>query len=327
MFTKEQWELYRKIAAIFMPYNARAVKRLYPSNEGHARFVHYTTAEAALRIVESKRFWLRNAVCMADYTEVLHGFSLMQRLFAKRHDEFVAALDAQVPGAAPAGIRAFNENLPRIREQTFIGSLSEHLESEDLHGRLSMWRAFGGTAARVAIVLNVPFFAGAAQALLVTFSPVAYLREHQVNDELTEVIGNIRQSANFLKEQDPKLISAYVFTMLLAAVVGLKHEGFQEEKEWRAFYTPMWPAPPPVQMQRSIQSIAGIPQHVYELPLDAMVSPLLAELEFSKIFDRLIIGPTPYAAPMRAAFVEALDKVGVRDPAQKIAWSGIPIRT
>jgi hypothetical protein len=41
---------------------------------------------------------------------------------------------------------------------TFITSIFEHDDSDDLHGRLSMWRALGMSTARVAIVFKVSRF-------------------------------------------------------------------------------------------------------------------------------------------------------------------------
>jgi hypothetical protein len=66
---------------------------------------------------------------------------------------------------------------------------------------------------------------------------------------------------------------------------------------------------------------------VYKIPLDATVSESLADLEFSKIFDRLIVGPTIYPWPMYEAFTEALTKAGVADAGERVITSRIPLRT
>jgi hypothetical protein len=59
----------------------REDRRLYPTQEARAKFVHYTTAEAALSIIRSKRLWMRNATCMADYSEVTHGYRYLTGAF------------------------------------------------------------------------------------------------------------------------------------------------------------------------------------------------------------------------------------------------------
>src|ERR1700756_4074915 len=64
--------------------------------------------------------------------------------------------------------------ISEFRLNTYIACVSEHLDSEDQNGRLSMWRAFGGTGTRVGIVLRFPYVSISALSLALTFNPVAY---------------------------------------------------------------------------------------------------------------------------------------------------------
>ena len=68
-----------------------------------------------------------------------------------------------------------------------------------------------------------------------------------------------------------------------------------------------------------------MPQRVYRLPVDASASTALADLDLARIFDRVIIGPSPYPWVMYEAFVDALTKAGLADPSVQV--SGIPIRS
>jgi hypothetical protein len=79
-------------------------------------------------------------------------------------------------------------------------------------------------------------------------------------------------------------------------------------------------------MTPSTEVIGGVPQLVYKLPLDGTVSVELAGLEFSVLFDRLIIGPSQYPGPMWMAFVAALKRSGVKDAENRVVASRIPIR-
>lgn len=112
--------------------------------------------------------------------------------------------------------------------------------------------------------------------------------------------------------------------MLLVGVTSVKHEGFSEEKEWRAIYQPNRAASP--LMTYSTETIGGIPQIIYKIPLDKSVSPKLEPLDFAVMFDRLIVGPSPYPWAMCEAFVNALTKAGVVDAAERIRVSEIPLR-
>lgn len=333
--TMAEFELRMKLESIFMPQARRQRDETYgrhtrPGQQvetAHLRFVHYTSAEAALNIIKTKRIWMRNAMCMADYREVQYGFDIFNQFFGNsaKRSEFVAALDDSVQGAASEAIDAFNQHWKDIRFNTYITSVSEHDQREDLHGRLSMWRGFGGSSARIAMVFHIPWFSGVSEVLKILFSPVTYLTGEQVHARLDEVVGNVAENREFLKQCGRQTVVDWVFTMLVAGVTCLKHEGFREECEWRAIYSPNR-RPSPL-MESSTEIVSGVPQPIYKLPLDATGSPALAHLDFSRIFDRLIIGPSQYSLPMTAAFAEALTKTGVEDALKRVWISGIPIRT
>jgi hypothetical protein len=203
--------------------------------------------------------------------------------------------------------------------------MSEHDNGEDLHGRLSMWWAFRSNTVRVAIVLKVPKISAGSLALNLLFSPVAYLTEDEVHGGVQEVIRNIGTNCDFLGSVDRKIIVQEVFYMFVAAVTCLKHEGFREEREWRAIYTPKMR--PSSLMESSTETVAGVPQVVYKIPLDTTVSPALGDLEFSRIFDRLIIGPSSYPWELFEAFTRELTNAGIKDAAERVWNSNIPLRT
>jgi hypothetical protein len=327
--TPEQIELEMRLESIFMPHARKQRDALYTAeaSEFGPRFVHYTSAANALSIINTKRLWMRNATCMSDNREVSHGFDILNKFFIdeKRRNYFTKTLDACSDGAGVEAIGLFNRWLPQIRYNTYISSVSEHFASEDLHGRLSMWRAFGNSATRVAFVLRIPKFSGAAAALNLIFSPVAYLTESEVHATIQQVIDNIQENVLFLRILDRQVIVGYVFTMLLAGVTCLKHEGFKEEREWRAIYSPAQRSSPFI--QASTEIIGGVPQIIYQIPIDKTVSPTLEDLDIAAMFDRLIIGPSPYPLAMHEAFRVALAAVGVVDAGDKIVASGIPIRS
>ena len=96
--TPEQLEFVLRLERIFMPHTTRQRQEMF-KNEGkdsRARFIHYTSAEAALSIIKSKRIWMRNTICMSDYSEVQHGFDIFSRFFATEANRtaFIGALDS-----------------------------------------------------------------------------------------------------------------------------------------------------------------------------------------------------------------------------------------
>src|ERR1700730_18508933 len=189
--TVEQFEFYRKLEGIFMPQATRQREDIYRRQvvsgavADSLKFVHYTSAEAALKIINSKRLWMRNTTCMTDYREVQHGFGILQKFFSDKPKtaQFIQALDVCVPVAAAEAIGAFNRwwGSGEIPLCTYIASISEHDVREDSHGRLSMWRACGGNTPRVAMVLTIPWMSGVGDVLSLMFSPVAYVTEDEAH--------------------------------------------------------------------------------------------------------------------------------------------------
>jgi hypothetical protein len=331
MLTEEQIKLSNELAAMFMPQVMRQQEKTYERlrqsgvNDELLRFVHYTSAEAALSIIRKKRLWMRNTTCMADYREVAHGFEMLNKFFLDetKKNSFGAAVDGCFPGAAKKAINLFNKWWNNIQFSTYITSVSEHDKSEDDHGRLSMWRGFG-TGARIAIVVKVPKISEGSLSLNLMFSPVSYLKEAGAHAVLQEVMQNITAKADFVRSVGRQKLVEMLFAVFIISVTCSKHEGFQEEREWRAIYLPK--IKPSELMESSHEVVGGVPQIIYRIPVDEAVSPVLADLEFSRIFDHLIIGPSPYPWVMYEAFSEELNKAGVPDAGEKVHVSGIPIR-
>jgi hypothetical protein len=197
---------------------------------------------------------------MSDFREMQHGFDILARFFSdeQKKGAFKAALDVCAPGVADEAITIFDQWWQTIRLHTYIASLSEHLNNEDFHGRLSMWRAFGNSATpRVGAVIRIPKVSGGAIALNLIFSPVAYSTEAETHDVINSVIKKITANIEFLKSVDRQIILGTVFNMLVIGVACLKHEGFAEEREWRAIYSPRR-LPSPL-METSSEVVSGIP--------------------------------------------------------------------
>jgi hypothetical protein len=320
----DEVQLAEKLMGIFMPYaagkNTAAISQ-------KTRFVHYTSAVAGLEIIRSKRLWMRSTTCMSDYREVQHGFATLNKYFGDQtsREAFFKAVNACAAGAAEEAIQIFNQWWNATQFQTYVACMSEHDGREDLHGRLSMWRAFGRTTTRVALVCALPLSSGVALPLNIIFSPVAYFNDEQVCDEMNRVIANIYANEQFLRTLERQRILQTLFAMLLSAVVGLKHEGFHEEREWRAICSPKRTPSPFI--ESSTENVDGVPQLVYKIPLDVTVAPELSVLDVAAVLDRVIIGPSQYSWAMYEAYVAALGAVGVVRANERVFMSGIPVRT
>jgi hypothetical protein len=320
--TAGQLDKIAKLSAIFLPY---ATSRRERAIKNGGRFAHYTSADAALKIISSKSIWMRNATCMSDFREVQYGFQLLRGYVEGNRTKFDSALDSCFTGVAAEALKLFDGWWQSIQLQSYITSISEHDASEDLHGRLSMWRAFGGSTARVALIMKAPLALGVNANLGAMLSPVAYFDGDNVTRELDSILGNVRANQEFLKGGDRQVVVNSVFMMLATAVVSRKHEGFHEEREWRVIHFPkVFPSP---HIPSSIEVIGGVPQLVYKIPFKDNPEAELSGLEPRELLDRVIIGPTQFPWAMYEAFVAALESAGIPDAASRVRVSEIPVRT
>jgi hypothetical protein len=312
-----------KLMGIFHPEPTRRRKAIDDSGE---RVVHYTSAENALKIISSQTMWLRNTNCMSDYSEVALGFSHLRQFFSDpgRLQRFVAAVNACYPNLGEDCIAHVNQWMPEIQANTYIASVSEHDPKENRIGRLSMWRAFGQSAtARAAIVMNVPD-PWEAEGLRLTLFPVEYTDHDEVEARLEQVIRDVVANVGFLQTFPRDRLQFVVFGLLTSIAVCSKHVGFKEEREWRVIYLPNYRRSDVI--TSSTQTIGGIPQIVYEMPLKEDPDHDVKGVGIPALIERIIIGPSMYPVPMAMAFIEALRKADVQDPEKRVFVSNIPIR-
>jgi len=123
-----------------------------------------------------------------EYSSAICWYDIFYKYFdgGEKEKALTVALSECAPGAAQDALAQFNRAWNDIRFNTYITAISEHDESENQNGRLSMWRAFGRPGARVGIVLNLPWFAADPTALSIVFSPVAYLSENAAHSVLDQ---------------------------------------------------------------------------------------------------------------------------------------------
>jgi hypothetical protein len=316
-------ETILKSESILMPYATARREQVWKRN---GRFVHYTSAENAISIIQSKFMWMRNAQCMTDYAELVTGHTLLARFFSQEQNRqlFFATLNECYPAMAEETIDLFNQWWKNnIAFRTYITCLSEHDDAEDTHGRLSMWRGFGRAVARAAIVLKLPAPAE-ADGLRIFLSPVAYFGYERVEEELRAVILNIQRNRDFVCPLGRERFRDSVFRMLVMAAVSLKHEGFAEEREWRLVYFPDLD-PSPLILQ-SIETIDGAPQIICKIPLHDDPTHDVIGIEIPTLVDRVIIGLTTHPLAIHGALVAALNGASVTDAVSRVVMSGIPLR-
>lgn len=304
-----------------------AAERAAKAAAAGTRFAYYTRAETATSILKTKRIWMRKSMCMNDYMEVQHGLQCLSNTLYKTDagKRFAAVLDQLFKGLWSEIEKLLNNCIWHLRTDTYFTCVSEHRLEEDVLGRLSMWRAYGGTNGVALVMNNAPFQAHApSDVLKISASPVVYFDPEKFEEKFAEVVNNIETDADFIREQPREEIKARIFRVLAFAAVCTKHPGFAEELEWRVVHFPWWEHSDC--MPKEIEVVAGVPQPVYKIPLQDIPEKGLSGITIPALFDRIIIGPTRDPLAMKEAFTELLTNAGVEQPYNRILLSNIPLR-
>lgn len=293
------------------------------------RFVHYTSADAAMKIIQGsdgkRSFWLRSATEMNDFSEVQYGnFCLEQALrdeeLAKR---FTAAFDAIDSRIVPDFAKLIDQEMASLKSNTYLLSLSMHRGDELQMGRLSMWRAYGGNAS-VCLVLNSEAF-GEQDAYDMVISPVMYAEPLAFKAMLTEMVEKVETHCDLLKTFPYEEVRDNLQRAIVYAILSTKHPAFREEEEWRLIYRPS--SDP--ELEPHIVCLDGIVQTVFLLPLENVEIPdgnSVTHATLPELVERVIIGPTPNYELVSLAFWKLLTDAGVENAGTRLISCGIPLR-
>lgn len=307
------------LSEIFLPGNLAKLDAVESENR---RFAYYTTADTAMKLIENKEIWLRNATVMNDFSEIAYGLDLMRRaLSGPSGGSFIKAASNVFPGVMDKVFPQLSQIERHWRIETYISCLSLHEPSEDQNGRLSMWRAYGD----VAIVVNNTPMTVVTDRLGVYSTPVHYLDQSGVDERLRKVAHAIAVNHDFLQQRGEQEFISNTVSMVFLAAIGTKHPGFSEEKEWRIFFRPA--ERPESILTRRVTVIDRVPQEIWALPLRHDPDNGLHRADVPSLLDRIIIGPTPYPYVSAHAFVETLERAGVENASTKVVVSDIPLRT
>lgn len=314
-------QLQERVARMFMPYASAQLDRV---RDRGTRFVQYTTAEAALSILSQKEVWMRNASCMNDHSEGHHGLrKVLEAYRSPTGERFQAALNDVHEGLTVELANNFDALTPSMLSHTYLACFSEHADDEDDHGRLSMWRAYGGSNG-VAIVMNNHPFITPSNALNAWTSPVAYIRESEFVEQLETVTVELRNNRDLLRQFQRENLVEGVRRMLAFAAVSMKHIGFQEEREWRVIYLPHLASS--ARLIEDHVAIRGVPQPIFKIPMKNFPEEGFTGAEPAELINRIIIGPTQFPIAIRSSLLARLYELKVPDADAKVVVSGIPLR-
>lgn len=307
----------------------------------NANFAYYTTAETLIKIIESRRIFMRNTKVLNDIGEIKFGYDYLQfSLDQPEGKELFAALKNVDPSLNKDRLflEFFGEShYPRIADNTYVLSLSDHskAQSQDL-GLLSMWRAYGGSAGVALVIDGAKTVFVDSDALNAWTHPVQYVdcdpsyafpKDSWLAGEFKAITSKVIKNRESLKRIDIARITGSIMNAFNLVVVRTKHAAFREENEWRVIRTQGWMDNVKVGMPTTA-TIRGIPQKVVELNLknykDATPNPL--NLELNNIVKKVLIGPCSHADVIAEAIAERLESAGVVNARARVTITNIPYR-
>lgn len=255
------------------------------------------------------------------------GLNALCRLGEKKEDStnLRVALNAVSPNVMEAIEKSFNGWKNPLSVGTYISCFSEHHDSEDKLGRLSMWRGYGNGRTGVAIVMNnAPFVAEDDEFDGLYAFPVDYGDIKGVKKILDSIASNIQSNIETVKSLGDDAVANALFRVLTFMMICTKHPGFVEEKEWRLVYCPELESN--VHVTKNVEVVSGIPQEVYKIPLKMQKAENEVGVIIPDLIDRIIVGPTEYPYVVYKAFVNILEEMGVPEASSKVVTSSIPLR-
>lgn len=319
------------LAALFTPLAAREIRRV---RENGVRFVHYTSAETAMKILRGKEMWLRNSTLMNDFSEVQYGLDCLVSAWngeaGERLKKVLREVDPELPDQF---IAHFDAQLLDVRAETYLVSISEHAGGlEDIYGRLSMWRAYAPRNG-VAFIFNNRPFVSETDALNAFTSPVNYATKESFAKDLLEVAEGMEKGIDTWKEHGSDWLRETLLTTLRFAIQSTKHPSFAEEQEWRVIYSPhalertgMLTEQQMERIPTEIICLGGVPQRIYKIPFKNYPDEGFEGATIPELIDRVLIGPSPDSYMIHQAIVAELTQAGVANAGEKVIVTGVPLK-
>ena len=307
-----------RLGKIFEPGLVEEIAAVVEENK---RFVIYTSADTAMKIVRNDELWFRNAAVMNEFSEISYGLELINAVFSGPEGiRFRETVEDIFPGTMKKSVELLEMWKKDMHLDTYIACVSIHNPDEDQCGRLSMWRAYGDTA----LVMNNRPLMEVTDLLTIRAIPVRYLSEAELIDHLVKVTNAIQVTRKFLKNLGQESLVEHIHEMIFRFALTTKPPGFKEEKEWRLIYRPTVNECSRVTEETVV--LGGVPQKICKLRLTEGMEKGADGTDIPPLLDRIIIGPSEFPHVISKAFVDVLSSVGVEDAESKVVLSDLPLR-
>ena len=288
---------------------------------------HYTSLQVIEEILKTKTIWFSNPLNMNDYEElnfgIHHGVNALMT-----NQNLMSALSNET------NRKVFFQNITHIRNQystkylvdTYVFCLSEH-KRENRDGLLSMWRGYGGNGRGAAIVFDLSKLSELPESIVI-LSKVVYGSKEKRLEWINGMIDKLASIINVSGVSDEQLWHAAVRYMERLKLFSLftKHEGFSEEREWRAVYLGENDTDNTLSfMRKYVNGTRGIePKLFFEMkPIEGHVAD---EIASDSIIHSIILGPSMNTDLSVQSTMRMLDHIHRPALKDRLHASSIPFR-
>ena len=288
---------------------------------------HYTSLQVVEKISKDEEIWFSNPLFMNDLEEVRFGLLTEMSRFTENEDLDRACRTAERADMAVHYLKSYfstfeNEHAVNV----YVFCLSEH-DLQDNDGRLSMWRAYGGSGNGAAMVFKTESI-NIVHGSPLLFAKVQYASQAK---RIQWIDDKINQWCNIVSQHDIPDDKLYLASYHLLQIFQLfaltwKHDGFREEQEWRVIYMPERDT------EKMLHDSFGyiISNRGVEPKLKYKIKPLPIATEqtisLATLLDRIILGPTVSSALAKQTFCRMLRQIGRAEFESKVFSSSIPLR-
>ena len=301
-------------------------QRISGLTESKLTFAHYTAATTAYKILSSREIWLNNLTEANDYSELQHAKKcIMHCINLEENKRRIAAIcDYFSVTEDQFSLEKYvNDKHPERYTETYVFCVSEQDVSEtnpeNKLGRLSMWRAYGGSK-NVSILFNSDLMLRLSSDHI--FTPVLYCDPSNFYPYFDRLLAFLEDHREEIKRQSKDTFIDIVMSAVEILLVSTKHPGFAEEREWRLVRSK---AVGPGYLPNPTTELVG--SSINRVHKTALVqSEQFSDEDFAQILDRVIIGPTTQPYPSGMAFIELVGTLGPNRMNPPVFHSEIPIR-
>lgn len=319
-----------KTKDLFFPAGQYRKKELYDFKD---KFVHYTSADTALKILNNRELWFRNTKCMNDISEIQHGLLIIEKFLTGTDSNKYKNVMFKYFGFDKNDLNIIFERAKNlVLDQCYIASFSQMKKEEQELGLLSMWRAYGSPQNSAAIIFNREPYLRSGNTLGIYMNSVEYGNEDDLykyfdifcdnlEDYRKEIIERFGEPRNERIKENLKsiLFSKYIFLMTC-----FKNKIFSEENEWRSIFIPDFNDTG--SLQRDIVTLDGSPQIIYKLSLENAVFCNKKNTALNSLIYKILIGPGKNVDVVQNSFQILLKDLGVSEAFEKVHLTNIPLR-